>query len=886
MDPRFDHRTWVRKLDGDLHVVDEQPRIRYYPGDLGQLQRSVELALEADPPQEARPIGSHWGISYCGVTTGAMVETATPVHEDGDDQAAPRLNRQLFEVVPGCLSSDALRFFQQQNVKAFDPTVTSDFRRNYLFHVEAGIRVHELYALMDGDDLARPGSLAEWIRDNPDPEFPDRDYSGPWAIETLGGAGGQTITGAVSTGTHGGDVKAGPLADAVIALHLIDGQGRHHWIERTHIRPGTLPLALTDPDKIRDRYPGIEHHASDDLLNAAVIACGRMGAIYSIVVRAVRQFTLREERSSEHDWKHWRTNLIGSPILNNHFAQLVINPYGTFLDADEHTCYLTTRTLEPLDAAGDPPLGRLERGVNPGTGKPLGKRMNFNSRACASDRWLRDEIDHQLDKIRDAREAAITTWLTASAVIAFPLTPPPLRLAAMQAQAYAAGTIAITTGLIDVIGRLLMALVPGGTFGDTLAAAMNFCIGFQDPLLGIDPLLPLMRAMVSAGFDGDQEADPDDPHTPAISYAAMDQHDYTNIGCNKPGNSVEVFFPLGPALIDFIDRILARVGELYRGDLTGEPGGFGGFIALRFMTASPAFLAMQQWPITCSVEVGGLSRVNGSDRYIAQVHDDALASGGVIHWGQRNECTQEDVERAFGSGSGTRLHRWRQALSELSRNGADALFSTPFTRQRSLEITEPRIDAFSVARYAAPVGEAGQVHWDATSNPPGTTAVLAVAASSGGTVVNPVGLSGPSTVSFPRGRFTVRLELDRELNGNHYATDSAIECRGYDRGDEWVFRFDTQRYTFDGAERWLVDMNMETDRISPALLISEVRVAVGPVPAWIIRHQDGGDRRVTAASPVASYASPVRFGRAWRIFSEAPAQGSAAPIELRFKVTF
>ncbi|MGF1598143.1 MAG: hypothetical protein ACFCVK_14630 [Acidimicrobiales bacterium] len=876
----------MRKIDGDLHIVAEQPRIRYYPADLEQLQRSVELARDADPPVEGRAIGSHWGISHCGVTRGTMIETATPVHEAGGDQTAPRLNRQLFTVVPDCLSSQALAFFQRQDVTAFDPTAPPDFTENYLFHVEAGIRIHELYALMDGDDGARPGSLADWIRRNPNHDFPDRDYAGPWAIETLGGAGGQTLMGAVATGTHGGDVKAGPLADAVVALHLIDGRGRHHWIERTQIRPGTIPLPLTDPGKLDTAYPGIEHHADDDLLDAAVIACGRMGVIYSVVVRAVRQFALREERSSNHDWHHWRTNLVGSPVLSNHFAQLVINPYGTFWHADSHTCYLTTRTVEPLAVAGDPPLGRLERGTNPGTGKPLGKRTNFSSRACASDHWLRDEIDHQLEIVRDARDAALVTWAAAAAVIVFPLTPEPLRQAAIQTQNAAAGTIAITTGLIDAIGRLVMALVPLGTFGDTLATAMNFCIDFQDPLLGIDPLLPLMRAMIGSGFDGDQEADPDDPHTPAISYATMDIHDYTNIGCNKPGDSVEVFFEVGPGLITFIDRILDRVDDLYEGGITGEPGGFGGYIALRFMTRSPAFLAMQRWPLTCSVEVGGLSRVDGSDAYIARVHDDALELGGVIHWGQKNECTQADIESVFGSGPGTALHRWRAALSELTDHGSDALFSTPFTRQRGLEITEPRISALSSVRRVAPKGEVAQVSWDATMNPPGTTAILEVGSGVGPSVRYPVDLQGTMGVTFPGTRFPVRLELDRELNGNHYGASREIELRGYDRGDEWVFRFETQRFQFQGAERWLVDMNMEADSISPALLVSEVRVAVGGVPAWIIRHQDGGDHRVTAAAPAVAFAAPVRFARSWRIFSEAPAQGTSAPIELRFRITF
>ncbi len=41
------------------------------------------------------------------------------------------------------------------------------------------------------------------------------------AMPTLGGSNGQTIAGAISTGTHGTDVKDRPIADAVAAIHRV-----------------------------------------------------------------------------------------------------------------------------------------------------------------------------------------------------------------------------------------------------------------------------------------------------------------------------------------------------------------------------------------------------------------------------------------------------------------------------------------------------------------------------------------------------------------------------------------------------------------------------------------------------------------------------------------
>ena len=37
----------------------------------------------------------------------------------------------------------------------------------------------------------------------------------------MGGSSGQTLAGAISTGTHGGDKFIAPLADSVVAIHLI-----------------------------------------------------------------------------------------------------------------------------------------------------------------------------------------------------------------------------------------------------------------------------------------------------------------------------------------------------------------------------------------------------------------------------------------------------------------------------------------------------------------------------------------------------------------------------------------------------------------------------------------------------------------------------------------
>jgi hypothetical protein len=153
--PRSDKRTWVRKIDGSMHLVgaDEQPQQRWYPGNLSELLYIVTKELPKAPGPEGRVCGSHWAISKAAVSHGHMIEMATPVHEDEDDQAAPRINKPLYEVIPACMSQDALYAFMRQDVKVFDPTVMPLKDRFYLFHVEAGMRIYELYSHLDsGDD--------------------------------------------------------------------------------------------------------------------------------------------------------------------------------------------------------------------------------------------------------------------------------------------------------------------------------------------------------------------------------------------------------------------------------------------------------------------------------------------------------------------------------------------------------------------------------------------------------------------------------------------------------------------------------------------------------------------------------------------------------------
>jgi hypothetical protein len=216
MPPIYDQKSWHREHDDPTKPSVPRPQRHYYPSTLKDL---VDIVKEAegmpDPKPEVRACGSHWALSDAAVTNQFIVETNGP-EGDPANASLPRLNQTLYNVIPRCLSAEAWRFFISQHPVAFDPINPPDTSKFYLYHVEAGVKIWDLYCRLDAGDDGVGASLAGALP----------DYKGPWAMATLGGAGGQTIVGAISTGTHGGDVHVPPIADAVQALHLVGLRAR------------------------------------------------------------------------------------------------------------------------------------------------------------------------------------------------------------------------------------------------------------------------------------------------------------------------------------------------------------------------------------------------------------------------------------------------------------------------------------------------------------------------------------------------------------------------------------------------------------------------------------------------------------------------------------
>ncbi|MFZ5724056.1 MAG: D-arabinono-1,4-lactone oxidase [Pseudomonadota bacterium] len=113
------------------------------------------------------------------------------------------------------------------------------------------------------------------------------------ALFNMGGYDGQTIAGVMMTATHGSGLAYGPLADQVVSLQMVVEGGKMVQIEPRN--------GITNPAGFRGT---LEENAAipvqliqdDDAFNAARVAIGSMGVVYSVTLRTDQKFWLREVR--------------------------------------------------------------------------------------------------------------------------------------------------------------------------------------------------------------------------------------------------------------------------------------------------------------------------------------------------------------------------------------------------------------------------------------------------------------------------------------------------------------------------------------------------------------------------------------------------------------
>ena len=258
----------------NLNAAGQRPAAQPFKAGLSSLQDLVHQAQAAG--KSLSPVGSAWSMSRVVDPTDWLVET-----------------KHLNEI-------PAIGFKPEH----LDPGYDGDAQG--LVYAQGGNSIARLHV-----ELARRGR----------------------ALKTSGESCGQTIAGAISTGTHGSAFKAGALQDAVVALHLVDAEGKSMWLERAS-RPVVSDAFL---DIVGAQRPG---SPSDDLFNAALVSFGSFGLVFAVVLETYATFLLERHRTkhplkkllrdismagSHVRFPEWTFPSGEKPNLLHHY-ELIINP--------------------------------------------------------------------------------------------------------------------------------------------------------------------------------------------------------------------------------------------------------------------------------------------------------------------------------------------------------------------------------------------------------------------------------------------------------------------------------------------------------------------------------------------------------------------------------
>jgi hypothetical protein len=544
--------------------------------------------------------------------------------------------------------------------------------RASLVHIKGGTKVFDVNRLLHGMRPLGSGGRGD--------EFNLDCFSASRALPTLGGSGGQSIAGVMATGSHGGDVHLPPIADCVQAIHLIGPAGQEFWIERSsgltagteaHTQGQLQRIVDSDPIAAEQMCNGILVRKSDDLFRAALVSVGRMGFVYSLVIKTVPAFKLKET-GRDDTWETVRTNLgaetfphftEGTDGADRYFLNVLINPFG---NSGTHSCKVTERK-------------KMECGtMNVGMDHPAGGDIMALFCQRQDVRVFLPLLLAVLVGLTVAVGALVALsaveFATADVLAAIPFIGWILAAAMYAAWAVTLAAIAVLSTTIAALTGLITYLTVTGslTAGDLVAAIANFAYAFG--------LKDLIKTVLTLLYNSAYSLVP----RTGVSWKIMDTYGYSGDDFCKKVDSMEIAFDVaaatgGGGYLAFIDEVLATFDDLFNRNIA-----VAGILTLRYTSNTEALIGMSKFATTCHIEIPILKNFAGNAEFISRVQAAAIAHDGVPHWGQgMSGYTGADISRLHGAD----LRTWRLALSRLIHDGGEHrfTFSNDFTMTYNLE---------------------------------------------------------------------------------------------------------------------------------------------------------------------------------------------------------
>ena len=146
------------------------------------------------------------------------------------------------------------------------------------------------------------------------------------SLKTSGASNGQTIVGAMSTGTHGSAIDCGAIQSQVRTIHLITSSSRNVLLERD-----AEPVV----NEAFAQELGAELIRDTALFDAALVGLGSMGIVHAVVIESDPLFLLEAyqrwvplDDGLKQAMKFLDFNSLGLRE-RPYFFQVVVNPYAT-----------------------------------------------------------------------------------------------------------------------------------------------------------------------------------------------------------------------------------------------------------------------------------------------------------------------------------------------------------------------------------------------------------------------------------------------------------------------------------------------------------------------------------------------------------------------------
>jgi hypothetical protein len=190
------------------------------------LQGIITEAVNAG--EKVRCVGGAWSLSDAAATDGWMIDTLS------------------------------MNLYWTMRRAQIDTGYTGNIKSLYLF--QCGASVQEVNKTIEEDGMA---------------------------MQTSGASNGQTIAGAVATGTHGSAFGYGSMTEFVVGIYLIVDDEKLIWLERA-----TYPV-------VSEEFVvslGATLERNDDLFNSVLVSFGSLGIIAGLMIETVPIYTLETKR--------------------------------------------------------------------------------------------------------------------------------------------------------------------------------------------------------------------------------------------------------------------------------------------------------------------------------------------------------------------------------------------------------------------------------------------------------------------------------------------------------------------------------------------------------------------------------------------------------------